>query len=289
MSETQGTTGEWTPIQTSTGSTTSHTVTQLTTGNTYYFKVRAVNGAERETKGPESNEDSAVAQAPAPPPAAPPPTGPVFVTPISQPTPIEELCPADEVPDAGFTDIAGWPEEFVVAINCMAWYGLTNGTTPTTFSPDRQLTRAQQVLFLQRIRNIATSTETTDTGSFAGNVNAALTALHDLGIIANVEYAAGGDGQVGVDRGVFAEGLHKSLRTLSVVFGSTPNPYTDTGNRGVAERQAVTQLADREVMRGVAEGQFAPERPITRAQAVLVMSRVFTLAEITATPTRPTP
>ena len=289
LSETQGTTGEWTPIPSSTGTTTSHTVTQLTTGNTYYFKVRAVNGAERETKGPESNEDSAVAQAPAPPPAAPPPTGPVFVAPISQPTPIEELCPADEVPDAGFTDIAGWPEEFIVAINCMAWYGLTNGTTPTTFSPDRQLTRAQQVLFLQRIRNIATSTETTDTGSFAGNVNAALTALHDLGIIADAEYAAGADGQVGVDRGVFAEGLHKSLRTLSVVFGSTPNPYTDTGDRGIAERQAVTQLADREVMRGVAEGQFAPERPITRAQAVLVMSRVFTLAEITATPTRPTP
>ena len=283
----QGTTGEWTAIQGSSGGTTSYTVTQLTTGTTYYFKVRAVNGTLGQVKGAESNEASAAPQAATvtPPPTGP--TGPVFVTPISQPTPIEELCPADEVPDAGFTDIAGWPEEFVVAINCMAWYGLTNGTTPTTFSPDRQLTRAQQVLFLQRIRNIATSTETTDTGSFAGNVNAALSALHDLGIIADVDYAAGADGQVGVDRGVFAEGLHKSLRTLSVVFGSTPNPYTDTGDRGVAERQAVTQLADREVMRGVAEGQFAPERPITRAQAVLVMSRVFTLAEITATPTRP--
>ncbi len=290
LSETQGTTGEWTPIQTSTGTTTSHTVTQLTTGNTYYFKVRAVNGSERETKGAESNEDSAVAQAPAPPPAAPPPTGPVFVTPISQPTPIEELCPADEVPDAGFTDIAGWPEEFIVAINCMAWYGLTNGTTPTTFSPDRQLTRAQQVLFLQRIRNIATSTETTDTGSFAGNVNAALSALYDLGIIIDLEYAAGQQTQLGVDRGRFAQGLHQTLRTLSVVFsGSTLNPYTDTGNRSIAERQAFTQLNDREVMRGVEPGQFQPDGPITRAQAVLVMSRVFTLAEITATPTRPTP
>ena len=290
LSETQGTTGEWTPIQTSTGTTTSHTVTQLTTGNTYYFKVRAVNGAERETKGPESNEDSAVAQAPAPPPAAPPPTGPVFVTPISQPTPIEELCPADEVPDAGFTDIAGWPEEFVVAINCMAWYGLTNGTTPTTFSPDRQLTRAQQVLFLQRIRNIATATETTDTGSFAGNVNAALSALYDLGIIIDLEYAAGQHTQLGVDRGRFAQGLHQTLRTLSVVFsGSTLNPYTDTGDRSIAERQAFTQLNEREVMRGVEPGQFQPDGPITRAQAVLVMSRVFTLAEITATPTRPTP
>ncbi len=286
LSETQGTTGDWITIP-GTGATTTHTLRQLTVGTTYYFRLRAVNGAEGQIKGAESDEVSAVPQAAAAPPLFP--VGPpVVVTPIYEPDPIEDLCPADEVPDAGFTDIAGWPEEFIVAINCMAWYGLTNGTTPTTFSPDRQLTRAQQVLFLQRIRNIATSTETTDSGSFTQNVNAAVESLVELGVLADLEYATGDEAQTGVDRGLFGEGLHKSLRTLRVAFAtSAPNPFDDTADRTVAQRQAATQLADREVMRGIAEGQFAPERPITRAQAVLVMSRVFTLPEITATPTRP--
>ena len=284
----EGTTGEWVTIPNSDADTDSYTVTQLTGGTTYYLKVRAVNGTEGEAKGAESNEATVVPTAPAAPPPLFPVGPPVVVPPIYEPDPIEELCPADEVPDAGFTDLVGWPEEFIVAINCMAWYGLTNGTTPTTFSPTQQLTRAQQVLFLQRIRNIATSTETTDAGSFAENVKAAVESLVELGVLADLEYAAGEEAQTGVDRGLFGEGLHKSLRTLNVAFATgLPNPFDDTDDRTTAQRQAATQLADREVMRGIAEGQFAPERPITRAQAVLVMSRVFTLPEITATPTRP--
>ena len=52
-----------------------------------------------------------------------------------------------------FTDVSGDAD----AMNAVAWAvgaGVTNGTTETTFSPDKRCTRAQIVTFIYRARNL---------------------------------------------------------------------------------------------------------------------------------------
>ena len=58
-------------------------------------------------------------------------------------------CPPGRVPAAGFRDIAG--SDFVPAIDCLVWYGVTEGRTPTSFEPNGQVTRRQMALFLYRL------------------------------------------------------------------------------------------------------------------------------------------
>lgn len=53
---------------------------------------------------------------------------------------------------SGFTDV--FPADFyAAAVDWLAWYGITTGTTATTFSPDDIVTRAQMVTFMWRLAN----------------------------------------------------------------------------------------------------------------------------------------
>lgn len=54
------------------------------------------------------------------------------------------------VESAGFGDTAGLSPEAVAAIDCVAYYGITRGTTATTFEPAAGVTRRQMALFLVR-------------------------------------------------------------------------------------------------------------------------------------------
>ena len=60
--------------------------------------------------------------------------------------PAYTACLGEATTSAGFVDTVGhFAEE---AINCLAYYGITAGTTPDTFSPNRPITRWQMALFL---------------------------------------------------------------------------------------------------------------------------------------------
>ncbi len=54
-------------------------------------------------------------------------------------------CPANaSIPAAGFTDTTS------TDVDCIAYYGITTGTTATTYSPDDSVTRWQLALYLTR-------------------------------------------------------------------------------------------------------------------------------------------
>ncbi len=53
---------------------------------------------------------------------------------------------------SGFADLVSWAY-YVNAVDWMAWHQLTTGTSPTTFSPDEIITRAQMITFLWRLAN----------------------------------------------------------------------------------------------------------------------------------------
>jgi subtilisin family serine protease len=55
-------------------------------------------------------------------------------------------------PSAGFSDVPSGAF-FTDAVDWMAANGITTGTTPTTFSPDDEVTRAQMITFIWRLVN----------------------------------------------------------------------------------------------------------------------------------------
>ncbi|MFT5222222.1 MAG: hypothetical protein ACI867_000520, partial [Glaciecola sp.] len=59
---------------------------------------------------------------------------------------IDDGCPTDRVPSAGFNDTRG--SFFEAAIDCVAWYGITSGDNSGGFSPGQTVNRAQMAAFL---------------------------------------------------------------------------------------------------------------------------------------------
>ena len=67
----------------------------------------------------------------------------------AQEDPGTDACPAT-IPAAPFSDTGHLSDEAVAAIDCVAHYGITAGTTSTTFSPGAAVTRFQMARFLVR-------------------------------------------------------------------------------------------------------------------------------------------
>lgn len=80
---------------------------------------------------------------------------------ITEP-PDASSCPVDrtvdpattEVPEDGFTDV-GTDNVHEFAIDCVAWYGVTSGTSETTYEPGGTVQRAQAASFIARFLDYA--------------------------------------------------------------------------------------------------------------------------------------
>ena len=73
----------------------------------------------------------------------------VTATPVSDHTPNDlatySACPTGVAPAANFTDVTS------TSVDCIKYYGITKGTTETTYSPQASVTRWQMALFLTRM------------------------------------------------------------------------------------------------------------------------------------------
>lgn len=72
-------------------------------------------------------------------------------TPTPTPTPGSDIalaCPPGEVPSSGLADTARNVHR--AAIDCIVWYGIAQGTGPTSYSPAASVTRDQMASFLAR-------------------------------------------------------------------------------------------------------------------------------------------
>ena len=64
-------------------------------------------------------------------------------------------CVGDAIADNMFTDVSD-DHAFGDAINCVAYYGITNGTGDgATYSPNSDVTRAQMAVFIARAAGVA--------------------------------------------------------------------------------------------------------------------------------------
>jgi hypothetical protein len=145
---------------------TSLTVTGLTNTWTYHFRVAAVNSADI---GPFSTAASAVP----------------FVFHTAGDLALYSACPTGAIPAATFTDVTTPSPN----IDCIKYYGITNGTTATTYSPLDPVTRWQMALFLTRLGTRAGITLPdgstqgfTDISGESAEIQTAINQLKQLGV-----------------------------------------------------------------------------------------------------------
>lgn len=154
----------WNKVVRTASTTLSYTVTGLTNATTYTFRVSATNGSGT---GPTSAITTAIP----------------FVVHLPNNPATYSACPTVVIPAAGFTDITS------AAVDCIAYYGVTKGTTATTYSPDDSVSRWQMALFLTRLANRSGATIPdgsaqgfTDIAGYSAEIQTAINQLKQLGV-----------------------------------------------------------------------------------------------------------
>lgn len=194
----------------------------------------------------------------------------------------------ENIPPSNFSDA---PSHHAHAddIDCIAYYGITRGTSATTFSPDRSVTREQMALFLIRLAHLvgidvppAGDTGFADIGNLGAKSQATISQLAQMGVAKGTTPTTFSP-STSVTREQMAIFLQQMMNKMEPVgygtyrLGYTPadvintsetevaSPFTDLGEVSNATFDAVTQLYELGVVTGISETRYEPSTTITRA------------------------
>mgnify|MGYP001272313987 CR=1 FL=1 len=144
--------------------TASVTVTGLTNGVLYTFRAKGTNGDGTSAASSTT-------------------TGVPYSNHTANDLAVFNACPGSVVSAAGFTDTTS-PD-----VDCIKYYGITKGTTATTYSPMDFVSRWQMALFLTRMvvpagATLGTGTDQgfTDIGGKSAEIQTAINQIKQLGI-----------------------------------------------------------------------------------------------------------
>ncbi len=215
-----------------------------------------------------------------------------------------EACPEDIIPDAGFSDVSARNDN-AGDIDCIAYYGITHGTSPTTYAPEDPVIREHMALFLIRLANLVgirvpspgSSTRFTDVAHLTTESQDAINQLALLRITigtnrAGTTYTPDRD----VTRGEMALFLQRLMDLMDPVadgrdiYGYIPDdvdrnagdfevesPFNDLDDVSVTVYDAVTQLYEL----GVASGYqgsvrfYRPSEDMSRAAMAEFMAAIL--------------
>jgi hypothetical protein len=203
----------------------------------------------------------------------------------SRPTPvargIEHACPPGQIPEDGFTDVPA-SNVHEAAIDCMAFYGIANGRTATTYGPSLGVTRAQMASFLARLIAAAGITLEEGPNAFLDDDGPEFAVHHEnINKLANVGIVTGrADGTYGpgltVNRAQMATFL---VRTFEFISGS-PLPVTadwfpdDEGPAFAAHEDNINKAAEAGFTGGRVDGTYNPGGDVQRDQMASFLARV---------------
>ncbi len=199
-------------------------------------------------------------------------------------------CPDNaDIPDGGFTDVP--PGSFFNdSVNCLKYYEVTTGTTPTTYEPGAEVTRAQMAVFLYRLAPSAgvvlDSTPPdagfTDIGELSVEAQTAINALADAGIVKGKTATTYAPADT-VWRQQMALFLTRFLDEAIVGPGgyalgdatTDMAPFTDIGSTTFEANVAINQAWDLGIATGTTATTFDPVGNVNRGQMALFLQRLM--------------
>lgn len=205
------------------------------------------------------------------------------------PPPVADPCP-DTIPEVGFTDLAGVQADAVVAINCIAYYGITTGKTSTTYDPNGEVLRWQMALFLTRaatVLGIPVPASPADGGftDLAGVQAEAVTAINQLKAlgITTGKTATTFDPLGHVTRWQMAMFVQRLLVKAGVVLDEPPVAagFVDLDFTQPDAVKAINQLAALGVVQGTTLTTYHPTGNVLRWQMALFLTRSLKAGGVT--------
>ena len=190
-----------------------------------------------------------------------------------------DACP-NTIPSAGYRDLRGFSSETVDAINCISYYGISEGVSSTRFDPTGEVSRWQMALFLVRTaENLGIRIPSGSNQGFTdltGVSTAARTAINQLS-------------QLGITKGMTAttyapfEPVPRWQMALfltrlyakagfSLPSGSSQG-FIDTTALPAANWRAINQLSQLGITKGTTAGHFGPDAFVYRWQMALFLAR----------------
>ena len=212
-----------------------------------------------------------------------------------------DACPAT-VPSAGFTDLTGFSVDVVDAANCLALYGITKGTSATTYGPSANVSRWQMALFLTRQAEdhgvtlpSGAAQGFTDLTGLSAEAVVAVNQLAQLNITKGTS-ATTFDPNGNVGRWQMALFITRLVSAAGITLPSGASQgFTDIGGLSAEAQLAINQLAQLTISKGTTATTFDPTGLVTRAQMSLFLTRtlqaggvlpppIVTTGQVTVTP-----
>ena len=205
----------------------------------------------------------------------------------------------EDIPASNFADLPS-DQAQIDNINCIAHFGITKGTSATTYSPDAAVTREQMALFLTRLAGrvgIEMASDPadagfTDIGDLSEKSQNAINQLADLRIARGTTTTTFSPGD-SVRRDHMALFIRRLMDKMEPVgnedqaFGYTPNdvletadrdvatPFSDLGELTINAIDAITRLYELGVVTGASPTKYEPAAAITRATMADFMAAVM--------------
>jgi hypothetical protein len=190
-------------------------------------------------------------------------------------------CPSN-IPSAGFTDLGGFDATTVLAINCLVHFGISQGTSATTFSPNLSVTRWQMALFLTRQavdHGLALPSGAdqgfTDIGGLDSATQTAINQLKQLGITTGTSATTFSPNLV-VSRWQMALFLIRLAAAAGVTLPSgAAQGFTDIGGLSTEAQTAINQAKQLGIADGFTATTFSPNTDTLRWQMALFLTRTL--------------
>lgn len=209
---------------------------------------------------------------------------------LAHPVPVDTSasCPAS-TPNAGFADIGTLDATTRTAINCLAAFGIAQGTTAETYSPNANVARWQMALLLIRqAEDHGLSVPApidqgfTDISGQAAATRDAINQVAQMGISSGTTSTTFSPNEI-VTRSQMALFLYRlAVRAgVTVTDDPTSDSFSDIGAYGSEIQNAITFLADGHIALGTSEGIFSGNINVTRWQMALFITRVLAADGIT--------
>ena len=216
-------------------------------------------------------------------------------------------CVGDATKDAGFEDTVGGIAE--LAVDCLSYYGITQGKRPGVFSPADDVTRVQMALFLSRAAGPAgivlpppRDQGFTDIADLPVHFRDAINRMAELGImeehVAESETTEGDPGKRfapsdPVIRQDMAAHLAAFLAAAEVGPGGydidkvkpDDDVFTDIEDVLHYAYESVRKIYEMGITQGTSPTTFSPQGTVTRAQMAAFITRM--LAHTNARPAGP--